>query len=45
MLELDDELEDNVIPSAAAVLGPTIPSTERPFFRWKYLTASFVSGP
>lgn len=36
---------DVPIPSAAHVLGPTMPSTARLWVRWKSRTASSVIGP
>src|SRR4051812_28076580 len=39
------EAERARIPSAASVCGPTMPSTVRPWARWKRLTARRVCGP
>ena len=44
--ELPDELlPESVSPSAFAVALPTMPSTVRPFLRWKCSTAFFVPEP
>lgn len=45
-LELELELDDPPPPdSALHVSGPTIPSADKPFDRWKLCTADLVSDP
>ena len=44
---LEEELpeEDILLLMAARVFCPATPSAERPFLRWKLMTASFVMLP